>query len=246
MKKTGFTLAAALLLLAPALGAQDTPGIIFGRYPRCDQGMESRADQVVEDVWAPVIQSQIDAGRLAGWVWLVHQQGAEWRRLLATVGTDMGAMMEAREEMSTRLTQDDDASGLWEACPGHDDYIWVATSQSTTDVDAVGGATISAYHMCDRAREGRADEIFNEILAPLYQKHIDMGHMASYGFYAHRMGGLFRRLETISGADHMTLMNMQGAVYTEAFQHNPLAMQEFSDICRAHSDYMWANQTPGS
>lgn len=246
MKKTGFTLAAALLLLAPALAAQDTPGIIFGMYLRCDQGMESRADQVVAEVWAPVIQSQIDAGRVAGWVWLAHEQGAEWRRLLATVGTDMGAMMEARDEMSARLTQDEDASGLWEACPGHDDYIWIATAQSTTDVDAVGGATISAYHMCDRAREARADEIFGDILAPLYQKHIDMGHMASYGFYAHRMGGLHRRLETISGADHMTLMNMQGAVYTEAFETNPLAMQEFSEICHAHSDYMWTNQTPGN
>ena len=95
--------------------------------------------------------------------------------------------------------------------------------------------------MCDRSREGRADEIFSEILAPLYQKHMDLGHLSSYGFYAHRVGGVFRRLETVSGADHVTVLNMQGAVYNEAFQNNPLAMNEFSDICRTHTDYLWSN-----
>ena len=115
---------------------------------------------------------------------------------------------------------------------------------TVADPAAVGTASLSSYHVCDMSREARADEIFTEVVAPLYQKHIDLGHLASYGFYAHRVGGAFRRLETVSGADHMTVIDMQGAVYDEAAETHPLAMQEFRSICQSHSDYLWANSTP--
>jgi hypothetical protein len=72
---------------------------------------------------------------------------------------------------------------------------------------------------------------------------MDMGHLSSWGFYAHRSGGRFRRLETFSGADHMTLLNMQAAILGEANENNAVAMQEFNQICNSHVDYMWNNAT---
>lgn len=247
MKRMGLTLAAASLVLAPALAAQDDPAFIFAIYMRCNQAMEAQADEVVAGVWAPALQRQVESGRLTGWLWLAHSQGGPWRRILATTGSDMGAMMQARADLVAEISRDAAAgSRMNTACPSHDDYIWVAAATSTTNPDVVGDASVSSYHMCNRAKEGRADEIFGSLLAPLYQKHIDMGHLASYGFYAHRAGGVFRRLETVSGPDHTTILDMQAAVYNEAFETNPIAMQEFAEICQTHTDYMWNNATPGS
>lgn len=126
-------------------------------------------------------------------------------------------------------------------CSSHDDYIWIAIEASPLNVDTVGDATLSAYYSCDMSREARADEIFSELLAPLYQKHMDMGHLAGWGYYAHRLGGIFRRLETMSGPDHKTLLAMQNAIYQEAGEIDAVAMAEFRSICSWHTDYMWAN-----
>lgn len=247
MKKLVLTLAAGLLLFAPALAAQDQPAVVFGMYMRCNQAMEAQADEAVQEVWGPIIERHVQAGRLSGWLWLTHSQGGAWRRVLATTGTDVGEMMSVREDMVAELGQHPDAmNAVQSACPGHDDYIWMGNTVSTNNPDVMGTASVSSYHMCNRAREGRADEIFNEVLAPLYQKHLDMGHLASYGFYGHRAGGMYRRLETVSGADHATVLSMQAAVYQEATETNPYAMQEFAEICQSHSDYMWTNSTPGS
>lgn len=239
MKGFAVAFAAAVLLLVPSLAAQDTQSVIFGQYFRCNQGQEGRADEIVQEVYGPILQEHVDAGHLTGWGWLSHVQGGAWRRGLFSAGADMAQMMDVRAQAVEELTtnHEDELEELGSICPGHDDYIWVGVSNSPPDPDALGTAILSSYHMCDRGREARADEIFREVLAPLYQKHMDMGHIASWGFYAHRSGGIFRRLETISGPDHLTLMNMQGAVYEEA---DPIAMQEFSSICSTHTDYMWA------
>ena len=239
MNRTIMSVAAALLLIAPVLQAQDAPTIIFGQYYRCNQGQEARADELIQEVYGPVIQQHVDAGDLNGWGWLTHVQGGAWRRGLFSAGTDMERMMAVRAQIVETLSADhaDALQELGSACPGHDDYIWVGIANSAPDPSALGPVTMSSYHMCDRGREARADQIFTEELAPLYQKHMDMGHIASWGFFAHRSGGVFRRLETLSGPDHMTLLNMQAAVYQEA---DPVAMQEFGSICTTHTDYMWA------
>jgi len=238
MKSVGLALAGAALLFTSTLVAQDAPPIVFGQYYECNQGQEARADEIAMEVYGPIVQKHVDAGALSGWGWLSHVQGGAWRRGLFSTGTDMAQMMETRESIIQELTNDhaDELEELGTICPSHDDYIWVGIANSTPGPNAQGPATMSSYHMCDRGREGRADEIFTDVLAPLYQKHIDLGHIASYGYFAHRSGGMFRRLETLSGPDHLTLMNMQGAVYQEA---DPIAMQEFSSICSTHTDYMW-------
>jgi len=249
LKKLGFSLIAvvfASLLVPTAALAQDdeAPSIIFGIYYRCSQAMESRADEIYEQVVAPVAQKHVDLGHLTGTLWLQHIQGGPWRRLWAVTGTDLNQMMDMREAIVQELNANNAAEmgELQAACSSHDDYIWIGVETSpNTDPTTTGSASISAYHSCDMSREARADEIFAEVLAPLYQKHQDMGHLASWGYYSHRVGGLFRRLETMSGADHKTLLAMQDAIYTEANEIDAAAMTEFRSICSSHSDYMWMN-----
>ncbi len=244
MKGIGIAVAAGVMLLAPAAIAQDTP-IIFGQYYRCNQAMEGQTDEIVRSVVGPIIEKHVAAGHLTGWVWLAHSQGGPWRRLLATVGTDLGTMMDVRQEMVEELTtrHADALQQVGSACGSHDDYIWTGISTSTPDPDAVGPATLSTYYACDNSREGRTNQIFQDVLAPLFQKHQEMGHIASWGFYAHRSGGIFRRLATFSGPDHKTLFQMQQAINQEANQTNPLAMNEFREICSWHTDYLWNNIT---
>jgi hypothetical protein len=248
MKKLCFTFIAVAVvsLLAPvAAHAQDdeTP-IIFGIYYRCNQAQESRADEIYNEIVAPVAQKHVDLGHLTGTLWLEHDQGGPWRRLWAITGTDLNQMMDMRAAMVQELTTNHPAemNELQAACPSHDDYIWIGVVNSPAATpDTLGGAALSAYHSCDMSREPRADEIFSELVAPLYQKHMDMGHLASWGYYSHRVGGIYRRLETMSGADHKTLLAMQNAIYEEAGEIDAVAMAEFRSICSWHSDYMWLN-----
>ena len=247
MKKFSLTVIAIgiLSLLAPAAAlAQDgEEQIVFGIYYRCSQGQEARADEIHNQIVAPVVQKHVDLGHLTGQLWLAHRHGGPWRRLQATLGTDLNQMMDMRGAIVQELTANHPAemAELQTICSTHDDYIWVGIENSPINVDTVGDASLSAYHSCDMSREGRADEIFSELLAPLYQKHMDMGHLASWGYYSHRIGGIFRRLETMSGADHKTLLAMQNAIYQEAIESDAEAMAEFRSICTWHSDYMWVN-----
>ena len=82
----------------------------------------------MQDVIGPVIQRQVDAGSLTGWLWLTHVQGGAWRRVLVTTGTDFDRMMGVREEIVAKLSENeaDRLTELGTACPGHDDYVWTA------------------------------------------------------------------------------------------------------------------------
>ena len=240
MKRLGLAIASGLLLYPTVAVAQDTP-TLFTMYYRCSQLQEGQADEAVQESLGPLIQQQVDAGTLSGWGWLSHRQGGAWRKALYMAGTDRSAMMDARGEIFSEFLGTDAAADLNGSCPGHDDYIWTGVSNSPGGADATPApAVVSSYHVCSRAREGRADEIFEDLLAPLYKKHTDLGHLSTWGWWSHRSGGRFRRLETMSGADANTLMDMTEAIYGEAGETDPLALQEFLEICDSHVDYMWA------
>lgn len=251
MKRIGFmpaiVLAAALVLPAQRVLAQDAePVIIFGQYLRCNMTQESRADEIVRDVYGPVIDKHVEAGHLRGWAWFQHVQGGAWRRLLSLVGTDMDAMIDARASIISELGSEhgEAMAELGSICGSHDDYIWSSVVTAPPNPDAVPGtATLSAYHACDASKERRADHIFEQLLAPIYQKHVDMGHLSGWAFYRHVSGGIFRRLETFGGPDHKTLVKMLAAIYQEASETDPLAMNEYRSICSWHTDYWWNNAT---
>jgi len=244
MKRIAISTTLATLLCAAAAAAQDAPRptVVMGQYMRCNQGQEARADEIARTVWGPVAQKQVDAGRLTGWMWLTHVQGGAWRRVFVTTGADLDAMMDATAQMVEEIRGKHAAAAaeLGTVCPGHDDYIWTSVANSSSNpVTTAGPASIATYYVCDASREQRANEIFVQLMAPLYKKHTDMGHLAGWAFYAHRSGGQFRRLETFSGTDHRTLLKMQDAIYQEAQQLDPLAFNEFRQVCSSHTDYMW-------
>lgn len=249
MKRFGIAVVSCviLMLLIPtaAIAQDDSDSVVFGIYYRCNQGSEARADEIYAQSLGPIVQQHVDAGDLTGSLWLTHVQGGTWRRVFALTGNDIDSMIDTRKAIVEEFSGEhpEAAAELGSICSGHDDYIWNGLATSTPDPASTGPATLSGYHACDMSREARADEIFTQLLAPLYQKQMDMGNVSSWGYYAHRIGGRFRRLETMSGADHKALLAMQAAVYSEAGEADALALQEFRQICSWHVDYMWENTT---
>ncbi len=232
-----------MILAAQTAAAQEPTSIAFGIYYRCDQSREARADEIVAQTFAAVYDKHLDAGRLSAWGWAAHSQGGAWRRLSYMIGTDRDAMLDVRDQIIEEL-QNDHASALRELtsiCPSHDDYIWntVASSDPANLGEDRPDAGLSVYYVCNFAREQRADEIFTEVFAPVIDKHVALGHLNSWSWSEHDVGGRFRRLLVIDGADHKTILNMRDAIGSELESQHSDAFTEFSEICGGHTDYLW-------
>jgi len=95
-------------------------------YWVCKEGSESVADLIVEQVFAPIYDAQVDAGLVNAWGWYSHFVGGKYRRLLAMDGPSHEALLEARgniiEAMSTEVS--DMSAAFADVCDGHTDYLW--------------------------------------------------------------------------------------------------------------------------
>ena len=243
-KRIAGALFVGALVFAPNLSAQDPSSIAFGLYYRCDQSQESRADEIVQQVFVPVYDKQLAAGHISAYGWAAHVMGGPWRRLSYIIGTDMGDMMDARAAIIEDL-QTNHASAARELasiCPSHDDYIWttVAASQPAAQLGQDRPeAGLTTYYACNSARETRADEIVQQVIGPEIQKHVDLGHLSSWSWIEHTIGGRWRRAMIIDAADHKTILTMRGAIISALQRNSADEMEEFSQICGPHTDYLW-------
>jgi len=143
----------------------------------------------------------------------------------------VGEAMEAAAEGSDSSSSD--------ACPKHEDYIWEIMSRS--DTEDRGPASMSVYYSCKISDEARADEIFEELFAPVLNQYVEDGKLDSWGWQSHVIGGWFRRLQTMTAADYETLLTVRqealGVIYAEDSELGA----EFAEICGPHHDYLWDN-----
>jgi len=113
--------------------------------------------------------------------------------------------------------------------------VWSAPSWAQQ-----GTATaMTTYYRCNQATEQRADAIFKEHVAPLYAKQVEAGHLTSYGWARHWLGGEWRRLEYFIGTDVDTMVDARDAVIQELEASHKAAVDEFYGICSSHDDYVW-------
>jgi len=104
---------------------------------------------------------------------------------------------------------------------------------------------MATYYRCDYSRQTRADTLYKQVIAPLLDKQIKAGHLTAYGFSSHRIGGVFRRLETMTAPTLAHLIAAQDAYTAELDKTNPKASAEFDAVCGSHDDYIW-NRVLGS
>ena len=238
-------LAVAMLVPVAALAQQDEPPrpYVYGIYYQCDVTRQELADEIVEAAFAGPYDAAVEAGQIQSWGWLAHHTGNEWRRLLYHSAPDLDALFAALESTSEAVDENNPAMGqaLGDICGSHVDYVWrhVEGSRAGNLPEDRGDAGFSVYYNCKMSKETRADEIVKEVFAPVFTKHVGAGKLASWGWMEHMIGGKYRRIWTMSGADHSDVLAARDAIYTELMESHEDAMQEFDEICYSHQDMMW-------
>lgn len=108
------------------------------------------------------------------------------------------------------------------------------------------GYVYSTYFECEMGEQERADEIMATVFAPIYNRHVADGTIASWGWLKHHVGGEWRRLLTMTGKDHVSLLAARDAIIDEMVSKHEAETKEYDDICDSHQDYMWdiVHETP--
>lgn len=230
-------------LFSVACNAQEDEApsaFVYATYYYCDVATQGDMDDIVAEHEAPVFDKWVEDGKLMAWGYYEHYTGGRWRRLQFHVSPSMEEALNNQNAIFNEIYSDNAEAGQAraDACSGHDDYIWAAGLGSGPP-EAAPAVTLSTYHVCSLTGQQRADEIFAEVYAPKLDELVEKGDIAGWGWNEHRLGGRYRRLGIISGADHASVVAANGQVIQHVNQNHSALAQEFSDICRSHTDYLW-------
>ncbi len=245
MNKIYKSIATALLfgLVSVACIAQDDDGpagFTYATYYYCDVATQGAMDAVVETNEKAVFDKWVEEGKLLAWGYLRHSTGGRWRRVQYHVSATLDDALDNQAAIFTEIYENNEAGGQArsDACAAHDDYIWALNQGSEPGTDR-GDVSLSVYYVCDVTRQERADEIWAEANAPILNQLQEDGTIASWGWSSHLLGGRYRRLQTITGADHSSVMQANAALVQFAGEDESGVGEEFSSICGSHTDYLW-------
>lgn len=86
---------------------QQAQSVLLVEY-NCELAQLSRADELIDLAFAPILDDLVERGNLAGWVWLLRDVGDEWSRAFYITASDRTTLLAARDEVAVRLTSDAD------------------------------------------------------------------------------------------------------------------------------------------
>lgn len=246
-RATSCLIVLAALLLVPVAGAQEeeaSPPFAYGTYSECDLNDQWLADKIVENAFAPAYNAAVEAGTIIGWGYLRHHTGGNWRRVIYHIAADTGALLDALESINDKITDENPkaVAKFREICGRHDDYIWrysIGSGDMEETLEARAGTAMSAYFVCDPSREQRADELVEQVFAPVYNAHVGEDGLSSWSWFQHRVGGKYRRLLSITGADAKVVMRTRGKIIQKLLEDHADAFAELNSICGSHTDYLW-------
>ncbi len=239
------SIATALLfgLVSVACIAQDDDGpagFSYVTYHYCDVATQGAMDAAIETNEKAVFDKWVADGKLIAWGYLSHNTGGRWRRAQYHVSPTLADAFNNQAAIFEEIYDDNDAGGQARsaACAAHDDYIWALQQGSPPGTDR-GPVSYSVYYVCDLNGQDRADEIWAEANAPYLNQLQEEGQIASWGWQTHIVGGRYRRLQTITGADYASVVQANGGLSLYADDNHPEVGEEFNEICGSHSDYLW-------
>ena len=96
-------------------------------YEVCDMSREERADEIVQKIFAPVLEKAVADGKLTSWGWSSHVVGGKYRRLSTMTAKDFPGLLKAREEIIEAVYGGGDnaeANEYADVCGSHADYLW--------------------------------------------------------------------------------------------------------------------------
>ena len=236
-------LAASIPQQAVAQDDEPTP-IVYGTYFQCEPGSSARASEIIRDSWGPIAQARIESGDLTAWGSLTHHTGGEWSRVIYHVALDRAQLMTTLDEMGAewRASDEDAVEEFWEACEEHEDYVWnyvngsapaanVAQDRSTTG--------LSIYWVCEEGRGALIDMLAEQVFAPAWDAQVEAGLLNSWSWFAHFLGGEYRRLLVADAASHEALLTARDNVIESVGENSSGLAGEFSRVCDGHTDYLW-------
>ena len=97
----------------------------------------------------------------------------------------------------------------------------------------------ASYFICDPAGEARADEIIARNFKPHYDAAVESGHLVSWSWLAHFVGGEWRRALVIAATNMDDLLDSSGALGEVIEDTTPEAGRAFTEVCPEHVDYVW-------
>ena len=116
---------------APGIGGgavgQERAEAGFSVYFDCDSSREERADEIMRESLGPIYDQKVADGELSTWIWLKHNVGGEYRRLLSSTGSDHKSIMQTRMDIVAAFNEGRTKRAFTqfnEICPRHQDYMW--------------------------------------------------------------------------------------------------------------------------
>lgn len=222
-----------------AQGEDPAQAYVYSTYHVCDLATQEQMDGVIEQYDKPVLDKAVEDGRMNAWGYYAHMTGGPWRRLQYHIAPTMEAVLENQQTVFAEIYQDNPAAGQARsaACARHDDYIWALLDGSGDGGDGDPPAvSLSVYYVCDYTREEQADEMVAETFAPVLNQLVEDDKLAGWSWLAHRVGGKYRRLHTMTGASHAAVLAARAEVLQAT---GGQAGGGFGDICGSHTDYLW-------
>jgi hypothetical protein len=238
------TLAMGVVTSAASAQQASPPPATFAVYFRCDYAKEARSDTLFRQVYVPALEKQVKAGHFTRYAWSSHQIGGQWRRLMSFSATNVEHLITGRTALLDDVEKSNPkGSAEFDAiCGSHDDYIWEQTSAGTPDpVAAISDYGYSRYMSCDLAKENEADLIMDQVYTPMMNKHLAAGHITSWAYLSHYMGGPIRRVLRWTAKDMMSTLKAEEMISTDMGNH-PM-YTAFTAACGGHSDYLWKSET---
>ena len=238
---------ASLLLVHGVVLAQENgtnTAYAYVTYFECDAGREYRADEIIERSFKPHYDAAVESGEILQWSWLSHFIGGKWRRALVITTGNMDDLLATAGALGEAIEESTPEAGrvFTEICPVHEDYIWETVPEVTASTPGGdrGNVGFSVYMDCDLNREDRVDQIMGETIGPLYNAQMAAGNLVSWNWLSHNVGGKWRRLLSLTAADHNTMMHARGEVLGELGSGRAQrAFDQMNEICPDHEDYLW-------
>lgn len=230
-------------LAAPTALAQDeeeTPvSYSYATYHYCDTAKQERMDEIVAEIHAPIYNKAVEDGEITGWGWLAHATGGKWRRVQVHAAPSLDALLDALESINGKIREADEEAWVeaGQICNSHDDYIW--QTQAGTGLTNRGKVGFSVYYVCDEALEDQADEIVKNEIGAILDRYVAEDKFATWGWLSHWVGGKYRRLQTMTAADHKSLLAARNELIEDLYGEEGAPGRKFTEICGSHADYMW-------
>lgn len=93
-------------------------------YHVCEMSKESRADELIKAVFAPVYDAHVGPEKLSSWGWSEHIVGGKYRRLATMTAEDWPTLLEMSESIFSELEDNELGDEFVEICGSHSDYLW--------------------------------------------------------------------------------------------------------------------------